>query len=1122
MKNAYQIRHFEQDFRADELTAGLELALSEPEKPEPLTGSGNTDILLQRCFDSPQDGRMIDCEVILDPVHGELVSSTCSCGTFRSSGYACEHVTAILASRLIEDFGLDAFRGTAIEGELKEKTGVSDPFLPGILRKTDAALLDILNRTAKLPMVSASRAGEAGIYSVSCEIETERDGLKLSLRAGKTRKYVVKKMPALLSAYHDGGVFTLGKETVTLGPDSFEAGSRRLLQFLYNLWRDDANAVHSPVLFSAGYNYDERFMHLSGRDLDAFLECAAGIPLTAEGETVIFTAEQRDLGIRMEKRQYGAVLLAKGLRILCRSEDWLYVKHPGVISRVRLRDDGMLAILLERLIGQEELYIRDSELTQIFGSLLPELEGQTEVVYEGLLPEEYRPELPAVRLYLDLPQPDLIACRPMVRYERLDHEYSLYEDTDAGVRNAAEEGRLQQQIGRYFDAYDEKNRSMCLLCEEDRLYRFLTEDIGELGKLGEVFISDSLQRIRVRPLPAVNVGIRLDVGLLHMSVTSADMDPDELMEILSSYSRKKKYYRLKNGSFVAMDPSREAEWTALSETFGQYGRGDVSDIAVPLYRSLYLDEMLKNREELQVSANRGYRELILNMDAAGEADYAVPESLRELLRPYQTEGFRWLKTLKNCGFGGILADDMGLGKTLQAIAFLLSEKEEGKSGDELRTLVVTPASLVYNWEREIEHFAPQLTCRVISGTAAERKKLITEARAEELAGAGSGRKTKRKAAAESEVPADSGPEVDIWITSYDLLKRDIELYENVRFANQIIDEAQYIKNHGTQASKSVRLVQSGFRLALTGTPIENQLSELWSIFDFLMPGFLFGYQRFRRDYEEAIVNSSDETASASLRALVHPFVLRRLKRDVLLELPEKIEKTVAVRLEGEQRKLYDAYAQRLRMYLAKQTPEEFKQNKLEVLKELLRLRQLCCGPQLFLENYKGENAKLEACMELIHQAIDAGHKLLIFSQFTSVLDMLGEALKKERIPSYRIDGTVSKEERMRLVDAFGTDETPVFCISLRAGGTGLNLTAADIVIHYDPWWNVAAQNQATDRAHRIGQEHTVTVYDLIAEKTIEEQIQKLQQSKSELADEILSGEGISSTFIDREEILKIL
>ena len=519
-------------------------------------------------------------------------------------------------------------------------------------------------------------------------------------------------------------------------------------------------------------------------------------------------------------------------------------------------------------------------------------------------------------------------------------------------------------------------------------------------------------------------------------------------------------------------------------------------IKMPLFRALYLDELLAEKESVELKKNREYRKLIGKMRSYENGDYEVPQSLEAVLREYQRDGFYWIKTLKENGFGGILADDMGLGKTLQILAFLLSEKEQGKVGDELRTLIVAPASLVYNWKKEVERFTPQLSVCVMAGTAHERKELIK----------------------------NQTSNVDVWITSYDLLKRDIELYQDIIFANEIIDEAQYIKNQTTHAAKSVRLVNSSFRMALTGTPMENRLSELWSIFDYLMPGFLYGYTRFRSEIETPIVSDKDEDAMTRLRAMIHPFILRRLKKDVLKELPEKQEEIVTVALSGEQKKLYQAHSQRLKMFLENQNDEDFAQNKLQILAELTKLRQLCCGPELLLENYKGENAKLETCIELITQAIAGGHKILLFSQFTSMLDLIGEELKKAKIDYYRIDGSVKKEARMEMVEQFQNpkNQVSVFCISLKAGGTGLNLTAADIVIHYDPWWNVAVQNQATDRAHRIGQKHAINVYQLIAEETIEQKICELQQVKEDLAEEVLSGEGISSTLFNKDEIMNLL
>ena len=537
--------------------------------------------------------------------------------------------------------------------------------------------------------------------------------------------------------------------------------------------------------------------------------------------------------------------------------------------------------------------------------------------------------------------------------------------------------------------------------------------------------------------------------------------------------------------------------SALLDVMKNYAdKKNPDTIKMPLFRALYLDELLAEKESVELKKNREYRKLIGKMRSYENGDYEVPQSLEAVLREYQRDGFYWIKTLKENGFGGILADDMGLGKTLQILAFLLSEKEQGKVGDELRTLIVAPASLVYNWKKEVERFTPQLSVCVMAGTAHERKELIK----------------------------NQTSNVDVWITSYDLLKRDIELYQDIVFANEIIDEAQYIKNQTTHAAKSVRLVNSSFRMALTGTPMENRLSELWSIFDYLMPGFLYGYTRFRSEIETLIVSDKDEDAMKRLRAMIHPFILRRLKKDVLKELPEKQEEIVTVALSGEQKKLYQAHSQRLKMFLEDQNDEDFAQNKLQILAELTKLRQLCCGPELLLENYKGENAKLETCIELITQAIAGGHKILLFSQFTSMLDLIGEELKKAKIDYYRIDGSVKKEARMEMVEQFQNlqNQVSVFCISLKAGGTGLNMTAADIVIHYDPWWNKAAQNQATDRAHRIGQKHAINVYQLIAEETIEQKICELQQVKEDLAEEVLSGEGISSTQFNKDEIMNLL
>ncbi len=473
-----------------------------------------------------------------------------------------------------------------------------------------------------------------------------------------------------------------------------------------------------------------------------------------------------------------------------------------------------------------------------------------------------------------------------------------------------------------------------------------------------------------------------------------------------------------------------------------------------------------------------------------DSDFEVPDSLAGIMRGYQVYGYKWLRTLAEYGFGGILADDMGLGKTLQVIAVLLAS---WKAGEPDPSLVVCPASLVYNWQEECARFAPALRTAAVAGTVRERAGIL-----------------------------EHTDQYDLLITSYDLLKRDILLYEGKQFNYQILDEAQFIKNQSTTAARSVRLIQARHRFVLTGTPIENRLSELWSLFDFLMPGFLYPYETFRKQLEIPISRNQDMEAGSRLHRMVGPFILRRLKADVLKDLPEKLEEVRYVRFDGEQKNLYDAQVVRIRSMLEKSSDEDVNRSKIQILSELTRIRQICCDPSLVFDDYGNTSAKREACLDLIRSAMDGGHRILVFSQFTSMLDLLGQDLTEAGIEWYTITGSTPKQERVDLVRRFNEGTVPVFLISLRAGGTGLNLVGADTVIHYDPWWNAAVQNQATDRAHRIGQTRDVCVYKLIGKDTVEEKVMKLQQDKQDLAEEILSGESRSLSAMTREELLALL
>ena len=423
------------------------------------------------------------------------------------------------------------------------------------------------------------------------------------------------------------------------------------------------------------------------------------------------------------------------------------------------------------------------------------------------------------------------------------------------------------------------------------------------------------------------------------------------------------------------------------------------------------------------------------------------------------------------------------------------EQIEGIS-NKRASLVVSPSSLTLNWQNEAEKFAQGLKTLVIRGTLTERRRQIEEIDA-----------------------------YDLVITSYDLLKRDIELYEkkNYQFRYIVADEAQYLKNSNTQNAKAIKKIKADTRYALTGTPIENSLAELWSIFDFIMPGYLFSYRTFKSMYEMPIVKEENKEVMGKLRMLIEPFILRRNKKEVLSELPDKSITILKNEMGEEQRNIYLNYLMQAKQELAEEINSNgYEKSQMQILAALTRLRQICCHPSLFMENYQEGSSKLDQCMEIVQEAANGGHKILLFSGYTSMFEIIEKELKQRKIPYFKLTGSTKVEERIKLVDEFNENpDIKVFLISLKAGGTGLNLTGADMVIHYDPWWNLSTENQATDRAYRIGQKNNVQVYKLITKNSIEEKIYELQQKKAELVDNMLSTKTSFINKMSKEEIMNL-
>lgn len=1035
----------------------------------------------------------------------EDVEYYCPCLAFSSYDGICKHCVAtmlyfmhnekkLLSAPFAEDVTFDnetvsgstATYGSASLSQTKELPK------PPSGHRTDNSMQQILQQFGNQENWMITDGSLMGKIHLEPTLHLDYNNTSVSLRIGKEKMYVVKNIPELVQHVVHTEMHSYGKQLSFVHQlNAFDKKSRRLMEFFIRQFQD----------YNYWYSTDIRNFTLKNELLDAFFETISETgtlvdPSVKKQELWYPTEETYQKNLQISAVEDGIQLSLEPVPSIA-SRDWNYIFKDYKIYRTSRRTHGAINLFEDRMTGwcKGESFIAESDLPLFTREMLPELQKSYHVTMDNFSPETYLPDEVAFRLYLDLPQENIITCDLVADYGS-DREYHVFHSEKMRQnRNIREEAKVASMISGYCNAMDDLTGLPSIADDDEKTYEFLTRGLMECETVAEVYISDLLKKIQVIQPPKVALGVSLNGNLLDFNLESEGMNLEQLAFLLSKYDRKKRFYRLKSGQFVDMAEGSLDTLAQLQQglmlTEQQLASGHIT---LPKFRALYLDAQLRDDEAVPVSKSREFRELIRNMRTVEDSDFEVPKKYMKILREYQKKGYLWLETLYANGFGGILADDMGLGKTLQVIVFLYAHYIE-KAETSANTLIVCPASLVYNWAQECQQFAPELPVCTVAGTAAERKALLN---------------------------TTSDEQGRIFITSYDLLRRDIALYQAISFDYQIIDEAQFIKNATTKAAQAVKQIDSRFRLALTGTPVENRLGELWSIFDYLMPGYLFSYSRFREELELPIMQQNDEDALHRIQKMIAPFILRRLKKDVLKDLPDKLEKNMYAPMVGEQQELYQAHVQRLQMLLSKQSPEEFNHSKLQILSELTRLRQLCCDPALLYENYTSGSAKLDLCIDLIQNAVESGHKLLVFSQFTTMLDGIAERLQSADIPFFLLTGSTSKQERIRLVTEFNQNDTPVFLISLKAGGTGLNLTAADIVIHYDPWWNTAVQNQATDRAHRIGQKNRVLVYKLIAKNSIEENIIKLQDQKAELAEQILGGDTLGNPSFSKEELLELL
>ena len=593
-------------------------------------------------------------------------------------------------------------------------------------------------------------------------------------------------------------------------------------------------------------------------------------------------------------------------------------------------------------------------------------------------------------------------------------------------------------------------------------------DYEALGKLSEIIDKKYRDKVKIHLdtniKKAKDIHVNIEVkkaqsDMLNINFEVEGIDPIEIENVIEAIKNERKYVTLSSGELVKIANKSVEELLGIVDSISniKLGENKISKI-----KALQLAQVSRTVQD-ELGKLDEFKELFHKIKNRKEQE---PTNINVKLFPYQKLGFNWLKNMYDVGFGGVLADDMGLGKTLQTIS-LLNEIYRVKK--DFFALIIVPSSLLYNWKEEIIKFSG-IKPILVEGTAAHRKELIEK---------------KKKG---------------LLITTYQALRNDIDEYKNKKFEIVVLDEAQNIKTATSQIKKAVMKLNSKVNFALTGTPVENNILELWSIFDFVLPGYLDNLTKFKKTYKEALVNPNSAKVT-NLREIIAPFLLRRTKKEVLTELPEKMESNMIVTLSSEQKQLYLSYVKQAKKEMKKFNENE--NNRMKILAILTKLRQICNSPTLFKEDYKGEVAKLQVLRDLLPDITENGHRLLIFSQFVGTLKEIEKELVDLGIEYFYIDGNVKSKERMEISKKFNAGQRQVVLISLKAGGTGLNLVGADVVIHYDPWWNVAVENQASDRAYRIGQKKSVQVIKLVTEGTIEEKIIKIQENKKQLSENLL-------------------
>ena len=1001
----------------------------------------------------------IDTATIQVDTGGHILEFNCDCNHCKPNELACGHIGAIL----LKFYGLEA---SDLPYSFNQKGNYADQLQALQAKKEAAHLKEQANLTFSLieQYKNQHRLHQLQLNQhihLIPQVKSTFNRLSLSYKIASDRSYTIKNLNTFIQNVKANEIVEYGNALVTdHNSKAFDSSSLKQIRFIkeYFHLKDDDRSIRIT-----SDNIDDFFLtHYDNLDIN--------INFT--------TIDLQNFILEIQKDEDYTTIKYKepdGITII--GHQYIYYFDHYTLNRYSKECSDALRPLLTHL-ENNSLTIPNNELPHFSKYIIDSVVPYVEFTGDDI--DEYLPMDISLLIYVDLNNNNELSVT--LDY-RDDQGNTILENPKDLVLPLKLDGVIQT-LQKYLE-YDEITQMYYLYNEED-IYDFITRVLPSLNNDCEIYISEEIKQMNKPKNMKLNIGVRLQNDLLKIDINSINVDKEEIKDILYAFQHKKNYHRLKNGEFINLDDDSIKDLDLLFNDLNiEYNDLKDGEVEVDKYHSLYLENFM-NSSSLHFNRDQHFQDLISHIEEKDPEDIQVPQNYSKILRDYQVQGFKWLKTMSEYGFGGILADDMGLGKTLQVMTLI----EDG-IGENHVSLVVAPATLIYNWQDEIKKFSKKLKTVCITGNIAQRKKLI-----------------------------ESISEYDVVITSYDYIRRDYELYKDYQFYYFILDEAQYIKNQSTKNAQTVKLINGKYRFALTGTPIENSLAELWSIFDFLMPQYLFNYHYFQKQYESSIVKNNDEEKTKQLKKLVTPFILRRNKKEVLKELPDKIEQNMILPFSDEEEKIYVANLAKVNEEL-QQLYDIEGSDKMQILKMLTRLRQLCLEPRLVYDNIDQPSSKLKACMELIKTMQENKQKVLLFSSFTSALDLIAEECQKAGITYYMLTGSTNKEERRELVSRFQKDDTTLFLISLKAGGTGLNLTSAENVIHYDPWWNVSAQNQATDRAYRIGQKSNVQVFNLVMKDSVEEKIIEMQKRKKELADMFVENNSGGLSQMSKEDILSL-